>query len=276
LNINEYSQKVEKASRFITALGDPPPRIAVIIGSGLGSLPDHVLVKREVPYSEIPGFSASTVAGHGSRLIYAEIEGRPAFLMAGRKHIYEGLSPQETFLPIRALARSGIRYLIVTNAAGGLNRYFHPGSLMLIKDHINLMFRNPLIGANAGEWGPRFPDMSNPYDASLRSLARDVALQEKISLNEGVYLALTGPTYETRAEVEFLAGIGADAVGMSTVPETILAVQMGLKVLGISFISNSHMIAGDAKTSHEEVLANARLVEEDFSRLIRGIVKRIV
>lgn len=272
---NDLSTRVENAAGFLKLSKSPFPGTAIIIGSGLGGFVERIEIEKQIPYENIPNFPGSSVAGHSGKLMFSTVSGEAVVLMAGRKHLYEGISAREAVLPVRALAESGIKILILTNAAGGLNPYFKPGDLMLITDHLNLTFRNPLAGPYIEKWGPRFPDMSSPYDETLMNLARQTALENSIPLMEGVYAAGTGPTYETRAEVNYLKTAGADAVGMSTVPENIAARQMNLRVLGISFISNSLVSDPSVVTSHEEVLENARLVEDKFADLLTGILGKI-
>ncbi len=274
-DILHYAEKVNAAADFLRKAVSGFPKITIVIGSGLSGFLNEVSQKKEIGYSAIPKFPISTVRGHGGKFVFGSVGGVPVAVLAGRKHLYEGGAVRDAVFAIRVLGVLGVRILILSNAAGALNRNFVPGDLMLISDHINLMFRNPLIGPTIEKWGPRFPDMSEPYDGRLRQIARAVAIEEKIRLQEGIYAASTGPSYETRAEVEFLRFIGADAIGMSTVPENIVARQMGIRVLGITYISNSLVLNPDVKTTHEEVLANARLVEPKFATLIRGILQRL-
>jgi purine-nucleoside phosphorylase len=269
-------QEIDAAAEFLRGRLPSIPRVAVTIGSGLGGFVKSVEIVEEIPFGEIPGFIASTVIGHRGSLILAESDGARALLLAGRKHVYEGHPIQRTVMPVRVLARLGVESLILSNAAGGVNRTFKVGDLMLISDHINRQFVNPLAGPNIDELGPRFPDMSEPYSRALRVVARKVALEQGIPLREGTYLAGTGPTYETVAEREMLRMFGADAVGMSTVPEVLVAVHAGMQVLGITFVSN--MLVGPeagAAVTHDEVLENAKRVEARFGGLIAGILKRI-
>jgi purine-nucleoside phosphorylase len=269
-------QEIDAAAEFLRRRLPSIPRVAVTIGSGLGGFVKSVEIVEEIPFGEIPGFVASTVLGHRGSLILAESDGVRALLLAGRKHVYEGHPIQRTVMPVRVLARLGVESLILSNAAGGVNRAFKVGDLMLIRDHINWQFVNPLAGPNIDELGPRFPDMSEPYSRALRVVARKVALEQGIPLREGTYLAGTGPTYETVAEREMLRMFGADAVGMSTVPEVLVAVHAGMRVLGITFISN--MLVGPeagAEVTHDEVLENAKRVEARFGGLIAGILKRV-
>ena len=255
-------------------LGDLKPRVAIVLGSGLGALAGKVEERQALPYGKIPGFPISTVAGHGGELVAGTLEGVPVLLQSGRFHLYEGHAPDVAALPVRVFADLGIRTVILTNAAGGLKPTFRPPVLMLIADHINLMFKNPLLGpVVVGE--QRFPDMSEPYDRGLRQSAREAALKNGIALDEGVYAGLLGPSYETPAEIRMLQRMGADAVGMSTVPETIAARARGMRVLGISTITN--LAAGISPTplSHEEVMAAGKAVAQQLESLVRGVLQSI-
>ncbi len=245
-----------------------------MLGSGLGGLGSAVDDANKIPYSEIPGFPATGVAGHGGELIVGSLVGVPVVMQSGRFHLYEGLSPETVAYPVRTFADLGVETLIVTNAAGGIRPTFEPPLLMLIADHINYMWRNPLLGP-VPEGEETFPDMCEPYDLALRERARNVALEHEIALEEGVYAGVLGPNYETPAEIRMLARLGADAVGMSTVPEVIAARARGLRVLGISTITNA--AAGNlAKTlTHEEVLAAGERMSERLKTLVRGVVKNL-
>src|SRR5205823_12904387 len=228
----------EAAEAVRRRLGDLQPTVAIVLGSGLGSVADAVQSAIRIPQSTIPGFPQPTAPGHKGELIAGTLEGVPALVQSGRFHLYEGHPPQVAALPVRVFARLGIRTLVVTNAAGGIRPSFRPPTLMLIADHINLMFRNPLVGPVA-PGDERFPDMSDPYDPTLRQLARDVARTERIPLEEGVYAGVLGPSFETPAEIRMLQRLGADAVGMSTVPEVIAARARGVRCLGFSSITNT-------------------------------------
>jgi purine-nucleoside phosphorylase len=257
------------------SLGRLKPRIAIVLGSGLGFLADEVADAVRIPYATIPGFPEPGVAGHKGVLVAGTLEGVPVIVQGGRFHLYEGHSAGVAGLPARVFAELGVKTLIVTNAAGGVRRTFPGGILMLIVDHLNLMWRNPLIGrAEPGE--QRFPIMHEPYDAELRALARNVAREMDIRLEEGVYAGLLGPSYETPAEVRMLERLGADAVGMSTVPEVLIARSRGIRCLGFSIITNPGAgITGEA-LSHEEVLAVSERVARQLSVLLRGILRRLV
>ncbi|HUE95098.1 MAG TPA: purine-nucleoside phosphorylase [Longimicrobiaceae bacterium] len=247
------------------------PKAVLVLGSGLGAVADEVRDPLRIPYSEIPGFPRSTVVGHAGALLSGIWEGVEVVVMQGRFHLYEGWAPEVVATPLRALASLGAEYLVVTNAAGGIRPGLRPGDLMLIADHINMMFRNPLIGPVAhGEH--RFPDMSDPYDRELRTLALGTARELKIPLVPGVYAGVLGPSYETPAEIQMLRTLGADAVGMSTVPEVIVARALGLRVLGLSCITNLAAGLGQAKLGHEEVLEVGRAAGERLARLLRHFI----
>ena len=249
------------------------PAIAVVLGSGLGFLADRVEGAVRIPYAEVPGFPEPGVAGHKGELVAGTLGGVPVLVQAGRFHLYEGHDAVTAGLPVRVFARLGIRTLITTNASGGIRPGFGAGTLMLISDHLNLMFRNPLIGP-AVEAEERFPDMTEAYDAGLRTLARETAARLRIPLEEGVYAALLGPSYETPAEVRMLGKMGADAVGMSTVPEVIAARAMGMRVAGISCITNAAAGMSAAPLDHTEVLEVTARGAERFKSLVRVFVRR--
>ena len=264
----------DAAAAVSKRLGSRKPKVALVLGSGLGGLADAVESATRMPYAEIPGFPASTVAGHAGELVAGTLEGMPVLVQSGRFHLYEGHSPATGALPVRVFATLGIDTLIVTNAAGGLRQSFTAGTLMLITDHINLMGRNPLVGpVEPGE--ERFPDMSEPYDKGLRSLARESARDAKVTLEEGVYIALLGPSYETPAEVRMLQRLGGDAVGMSTVPEVIVARARGIKCLGFSIVTNPGSGLSDVPLSHKDVLEATNRVAGELIRVLRGVVKRL-
>ena len=264
---------VQLAAEHVRArLGSERPVAAVILGSGLGGLANRVTDAVRVPFTEIPGFPSATVAGHAGMLIAGRLAGRRVLALAGRFHMYEGHAPALAAFPTRVLHALGAQTLIVSNAAGGIRRSLNPGDLMLIRDHLNFMFRNPLLGPNdPGE--PRFPDMSAPYDGRLAELARDVARANGIALAEGVYCGLLGPTYETPAEVRMLAFMGADAVGMSTVPEVIVARALGMRVLGISCVTNMACGLTNQPIAHAEVIETTARAAAQFERLVMGVVE---
>jgi purine-nucleoside phosphorylase len=268
----DRTARIAAATEAITQrLGDLRPGIAVVLGSGLGHLAERVGDAIRIPYADIPGFHAPTVQGHKGELVVGSLAGRIVVVQSGRFHMYEGHSADEAALPVRVFASLGVRTLVVTNAAGGINRGFAPGTVMMIRDHINLTGRTPLEGpALPGE--ERFPDMSAAYDAKLRTRARQVADQEGLELAEGVYAGLLGPSYETPAEVDYLEKIGADAVGMSTVMEVIAARARKLKVVGFSTVTNLAAGRVVGTLSHQEVMDVAAHVGERVARLVEGVV----
>jgi len=251
------------------------PKIGIVLGSGLGVLGDMVEDKTEIPYSTIPGFKESTVPGHEGKLIFGRLSGANVVLMQGRLHYYEGYSVQDIVFPTRILKLLGVETLILTNAAGGVNLSFSPGDLMLINDHINFTGQNPLRGTNEDKFGPRFPDMSEVYTPSLIEKAKKVAAQMGVDIKEGVYMWFTGPSFETPAEIRMARTLGADAVGMSTVPEAIAAHHAGMKVIGISCITN--MAAGvlKQKLTHEEVIEVGIKVKDTFAGFIKKLISEI-
>lgn len=255
-------------------LGKLEPRIAIVLGSGLAGVADAVAHAVRIPYKEIPGFPEPGAPGHKGELVAGTLENVPVLVQSGRFHLYEGHAPDVAALPTRVFAGLGVTTLVVTNAAGGIRHSFRPPTLMLIADHVNLMFRNPLVG-RVVEGDERFPDMSDPYDRTLRALARDVAQAERIPLEEGVYAALLGPSFETPAEIRMLERLGADAVGMSTVPEVIAARARGIRCLGFSSITNVAAGLSAHALSHVEVLEAGRQVAGQLERLIRGVLKRL-
>lgn len=268
----------EAAAAWIRERIPFPPRIGLVLGSGLASLAEAVEGSIAMAFTEIPGFPAATVEGHPGRVIVGKLEGHPVMVLQGRVHFYEGYSVQRITFPIRVMQLLGIRILILTNAAGGLNPAFRPGDVMILRDHIGLFGMagaNPLRGPNEADWGPRFPDLSRAYDPELRALAREIAEAEGIPIHEGVYVMLGGPSFETPAEVRFLRLIGADAVGMSTVPEVIVACHGGMRVLALSGISNVLNPDAFEPPSHEEVLQAGRVLVPRLTAIIRGVLRRI-
>jgi len=268
-------EKIDEAVRYIRGRSTLQPEIGVILGSGLGDVVDAVEIETAIPYAEIPGARASTVLGHQGRMIFGRANGRRVVVMQGRVHYYEGYEMHEVMFLSRVIGRLGIRQLLVTNAAGGVNTSYVAGDLMLISDHINMMGINPLRGPNLEELGVRFPDMTEAYPESLREIARGVAKEIGLDVKEGVYLALSGPTYETPAEIRAFRVLGADAVGMSTVPEVIAMGHMGIPVLGISCITN--MAAGilKQKLTHQEVIDTTMRVQKQFTDLVFGVLKKL-
>jgi purine-nucleoside phosphorylase len=254
------------------------PRVGLILGSGLNSLADSVEKPDVISYGELPHWPVSTVQGHAGRLVIGELEGQTALVMQGRIHFYEGYSMSQITLPVRVMLRLGLEMMFVTNAAGGVNPDFVPGDVMLITDNLNLvgmMGANPLMGPNIDELGPRFPDMSQAYDRALMDLARQVAVQENITLREGIYCGLSGPSFEGPADLRFLRAIGTDAVGMSTVPEVIVARHGGLRVLGLSGISNKANLDGSTMTTHEEVMEAGKVITPKIEKIIRGVLRSL-
>ena len=254
------------------------PEIGMILGSGLNGLADSVQNPVHIPYSDLPNFPTSTVHGHVGRFVIGELEGKPVIVMQGRIHYYEGYTMGEVTLPVRVMHRLGVHSLFVTNAAGGVNENFVPGDVMLITDQLNLMGMsglNPLMGPNLDEIGPRFPDMSQPYDREYCELARNIAKQNNLTLREGIYAGLSGPSFESPADLRFLRLAGADAVGMSTVPEVIIARHGGMRVLGLSGVSNKANLDGSTITTHEEVIEAGRVITPKIETIVRGILRGI-
>jgi purine-nucleoside phosphorylase len=250
----------------------------MILGSGLGPLADEIENPDYVPYGKLPGWPVSTVQGHEGRLVLGELEGQPVVVMQGRTHFYEGYDMPRLGLPVRVMQRLGIEILMVTNAAGAVNPDFEPGDLMLLTDHLNLIGmagQNPLRGPNLDEFGVRFPDMSKVYDRDLQAKAQAVSKEEAIGLREGVYVCLAGPSFETPADLRFLRGAGVDAVGMSTVPEAIVAHHGGTRVMGVSGISNKANLDGETETTHEEVLEAGQVLVPKLTKLLRGVLRKL-
>jgi purine-nucleoside phosphorylase len=269
--IDEAADVVRKRSAY-------KPRVALILGSGLNGLADSVQKADVIPYGDLPHMPVSTVHGHSGRLVIGELEGQDVFVMQGRVHFYEGYSMDRVTLPVRIMQRLGIEMMFVTNAAGGVNPEFVPGDVMLITDNLNLMGMtgmNPLFGPNLDELGPRFPDMSRAYDRDLMDLTRKSAAAEKIQLREGVYCGLSGPSFEGPADLRFLRMAGADAVGMSTVPEVIVARHGGMRVMGLSGISNKANLDGSTVTTHEEVIEAGKIITPKVEKIIRGVLRSL-
>ena len=268
-----FYEQVRQAADYIREGTDLRPKTAIILGSGLGELAEHIQDAEIIPYREIPGFPASSVAGHAARLVFGRIGENEVVAMQGRFHYYEGYSMKELCLPLYVLRQLGAEDLVVTNACGAVNAAFRPGDLMLITDHINFSGRNPLIGPNDERFGPRFPDMSEAYDKGLCAFARETAAGLEISLREGVYAFYSGPSFETAAEIRAFKALGADVVGMSTVPETVTAVYLGMRVLGLSCITNMATGIAEKKHSHEEVLLTASKSAERFCALCDALLR---
>jgi purine-nucleoside phosphorylase len=271
---SEFAE-AERAAKFIFSKTKLRPKIALVLGSGLGGFADELTEATRIPYEKIPGFARSTAIGHAGQLVIGKAEGVAVVAMQGRAHFYEGYSPKQVTFPMRVFSRMGIKAAILTNAAGGINTGYKQGALVVIRDHINLQGTNPLIGPNDERFGPRFPDMSKAYSQSYRKIAAEEARRLKMEIQEGVYAALSGPSYETPAEIRYLRTIGADLVGMSTVPEVIVARHMGIEVLGISCVTN--MAAGilDQPINHEEVIETGARVRTQFVALLRAVIPRI-
>jgi len=268
-------ERAEHATRIIRARTTVEPRVALVLGSGLGGFADDFEEPVAIPYDEIPGFVRSTAQGHAGRLVIGKIDGIPVLAMQGRLHYYEGYSLEEVTFPVRTFGLLGIKTLVLTNASGGINVQLSQGALMVISDHVNLMGVNPLRGPNDERFGPRFPDMSAVYSAELQELVVEEAKAIGIEVRRGIYGALTGPSYETPSEIHLLRNLGADAVGMSTVPEAIVARHMGLEVLGISCITNMAAGISDEPINHEEVMATGDRVRETFTELLRRVIGAI-
>jgi len=265
----------EEAAQFVLAQTPLRPKVAVVLGSGLGSFADDMTGAARIPYARIPHFARSTAVGHAGQLVIGNVAGNPVVAMQGRFHLYEGYPPETVVFPMRTFARLGVRAAVLTNAAGGINLDYGQGRLVVIKDHINLQGQNPLTGAEDARFGPRFIDMTEAYSRDYLRIAKAAARKLGIELPEGIYAGLLGPSYETPAEIRYLRAIGADLVGMSTVPEVIAARQMGIKVLAISCVTN--MAAGvlDQPLSHEEVLATGKRVSGQFTALLREVIPAI-
>lgn len=268
-------EKITAAAEYILGLVSIRPTAALVLGSGLGDYADTLEDSVKIPYSEIPNFPQPTVEGHTGAFVFGKKEGKEVVVAQGRVHYYEGLPMQEITLPVRVLAAIGVKTLVLTNAAGGVNLSYKPGTLMLISDHINLSGANPLIGPNLEKFGPRFPDVSDLYTASLRTAIKEKAAAAAIPLEEGVYLMCSGPNYETPAEIRAFRTLGADAVGMSTIPEALVAGHSGLQVVGVSCITN--MAAGvlPVKLNHAEVVETAAMVHDLFHRLVDLILSAL-
>ena len=271
-------EQIDQAADAVRAKTSYKPRVGMILGSGLNGLADSVQNADFIPYADLPNWPVSTVHGHAGRLVIGELEGQPALVMQGRTHFYEGYSMSQITLPVRVMLRLGIEIMIVTNAAGGINPEFVPGDVMLITDNLNLVGMagaNPLMGPNIDELGPRFPDMSRSYDPDLMAAARKVASENEMTIREGVYVGLSGPSFETPADLRFLRMAGADAVGMSTVPEVIVARHGGMRVLGFSGISNKANLDGSTITTHEEVIEAGRVITPKIETIVRSVLRSL-
>ncbi len=269
------SASIDEAAAAVRAKFGAAPDVAIILGTGLGGLAAEISTSAIVEYADIPGFPLSTVESHAGRLLCGTLAGKTVVAMQGRFHKYEGYSLQAVTFPVRVMHALGASALVVSNACGGLNPLWSAGDLMLIADHINLLGDSPLIGPNDDRLGPRFPDLSNPYEPRLRTIAREVAAERRITLREGVYVAVTGPNLETRAEYRFLRNIGADVVGMSTVPEVIVAVHAGMRVLGLSIITDLCLPDALEPATVEQIIAVANRAEPNLTALVRGVLERL-
>jgi purine-nucleoside phosphorylase len=275
MNLDRYFETVNETAAWLRERGVGTPDVAIVLGSGLGDFADALQDGRTTPYGDIPHWPATSVVGHAGRLALGSLAGRRVATLSGRVHFYEGHAMSTVTFATRVLGTLGVRTLILTNAAGGINVAFEPGTLMLIEDHINLLGTNPLIGPNDERFGPRFPDMSEVYSIRLRTLAAEAAASQGLSLARGIYVAVHGPSYETPAEIRYLRTIGADAVGMSTVPEALVARHMGIEVLGISCITNAAAGVLPKPLVHDEVMEVAKRVGTRFSKLLEGVVERL-
>lgn len=267
---------LQEAAEVVRARSAASPEVGIILGTGLGGLADEIEVEAEIRYEEIPHFVPATVESHGGCLLLGTLAGRRVVAMQGRLHLYEGYRAWEVAFPVRVMALLGIHTVIVSNASGGMNPLWAPGDIMLIADHINLLGDNPLVGPNLNELGPRFPDMSAAYDPALQQLASEVALELRVPLRRGVYVAVLGPNLETPAEYRMLRMMGADVVGMSTVPEVIAAVHAGVRVLGLSVITDACLPDALSPTSLQEILETARTAEPHLRAVVSGVVSRLM
>lgn len=273
--MDKYLNQIKEAYSYIGSKVSGKPEVGIILGTGLGGLVKDIDVDQILPYGEIPHFPVSTVETHEGKLIFGKLGGKSVVAMQGRFHYYEGYTMKQITFPVRIMKKLGIHTLLISNAAGGMNPLYTRGDLMLIADHINLLGDNPLIGINLDEFGPRFPDMSEPYSEELMALAQDVALDNKIKLQKGVFVAVSGPNLETKAEYRFLRAIGGDVVGMSTVPENIVAVHSGLKVLGISVITDECFPDSLQSVNVAEIIETAKKAEPKLTMLMKNIIERI-
>jgi len=273
--VSPLFDRVQSAAALVRSRTRIVPEVGIILGTGLGGLAREIQVDREVPYQEIPGFPLSTVESHAGRLLLGHLGGRPVVAMQGRFHRYEGYDLPTVTFPVRVMHALGARTLVVSSACGGMNPLWNPGDLVLLSDHINLLGDNPLVGANDERLGPRFPDMSEPYDTALRRLCREAALELGILLREGVYVAVPGPNLETRAEYRMLRAIGADVVGMSTVPEVIVAAHQDMRTVGLSIITDQCLPDALEPADLERIIATAGRAEPQLTRLITSLVERL-
>jgi purine-nucleoside phosphorylase len=273
--MSEYMQKIEESIAFLRRETGLVPEVGIILGTGLGALAKEIEVEKVISYHDIPHFPLSTVESHDGKLHFGKLGGKSVVAMQGRFHFYEGYSMQQITFPVRVMKKLGIHTLLISNACGGMNPQYRRGDLMLIEDHINLLGSNPLIGPNLDEFGPRFPDMSEPYSRELIQLAEKLALENKIKLQKGVFVAVSGPNLETRAEYRFLRGIGADVVGMSTVPEVVVAVHSGLRVLGISVITDECFPDALQPVNVAEIIETANLAEPKLTTMMKKVIENL-
>ncbi len=273
--MDQVMDKIKEAVDFIKGIYPTSPSVGVVLGSGLGNFSEEIKVEKEIAYGDIPHFPVSTVEGHSGKLLFGELGGKKIVAMAGRFHFYEGYTAQQLVFPVRVMKFLGVQTLLLSNAAGAVNPDFKVGDLMIINDHISQFTENPLIGKNEKGLGTRFPDMSEPYKKELISKVKTIAASHNIPLKEGVYVAVTGPTFETNAEYKMIHILGADAVGMSTVQECIAAVHMGMDVFAMSVITDLWLREGQHAVTHEEVLAAARAAEPGFALLLKELVTQL-
>ena len=273
--MSELRKQIQEAIQVIRKHTDLAPTVGIVLGTGLGDLANEIEKVAEIPYQEIPHFPLSTVETHAGKLIFGQLGGKDVVAMQGRFHYYEGYTMKQITFPIRVMKFLGVKTLVISNAAGGMNPLFRKGDLMIMEDHINLLGDNPLIGPNDDELGPRFPDMSEPYSRRLIELAEEIALDEKIKVQKGVYVAVAGPNLETRAEYRFLRGIGADVVGMSTVPEVIVARHMNLEVFGVSVITDECFPDALQPADVEDIIRTANQAQPRLTLLMKRVIERL-
>jgi purine-nucleoside phosphorylase len=273
--VDTMMEKVNEAAAYLKQNFTIKPDVAIVLGSGLGDFAKNIHVEKEVPYANIPHFPVSTVKGHSGKMIFGELAGKKVIAMAGRFHYYEGYAPQDVVFPVRVLKLLGVHTLFLSNAAGGVNSTFKVGDIMIINDHISFFTPNPLIGKNVDEWGTRFPDMSEPYKKQLINKAKDIAARNNIEVKEGVYFVVTGPTFETRAEYRMVRQLGGDAVGMSTVQESIVANQMGMDVFALSIITDVGVREEENTITHEEVLEAANAAGPKLAKIFIELISTL-
>lgn len=274
-DIETYRRHVEEAADFVADAADLHPQVGIILGTGLGQLTENLDVEQTLPYEDIPHFPSSTVESHEGEFLIGRVRERAVFAMSGRLHLYEGYSPREVTFPIRVMGTLGIEQLLISNAAGGMNPHFSQGDLVVVTDHINLQGSSPLVGPNVDDWGPRFPDMSEPYDVELREAAQRAALEHGIKLHEGVYTGVLGPNLETKAEYRFLRKIGGDLVGMSTVPEVIAARHMDIRVLALSVVTDECFPDALEPLTLEQALQAAKTADPKMTRIFEEVIARV-